>query len=418
MSPPMTSSTPYSPANPSRRGRRRRWIPYLLGGVLLGFIVISLWPKPIHVQTAPVHRGPLTVSVLEEGKTRSRHRHAISAPIPGFLDRVELRPGDPIKAGQTVLATVRAESSGFLDPRTRAEAEARIQGAEAAKLSRQAGVERSQVALDLARKELERAEILRQTGVISTQEWEATDNRVQLLTRDLRVAEFSLRVAEFEVAQARAALLQGRSPEREKEPLAILAPVDGYVLHVYEESARVVTSGLPLMEVGDLSDLEAEIELLSSDAVAVAPGAAVSIENWGGAKPLRGRVSVVERGGFTKISALGVEEQRVKVRVEFLDSPPPGQELGDRFRVEARIVTWHGDNVLQIPAGALFRRGSHWMVFALAEGKARLRQVEIGHNNGLAAEVLSGLVQGERVVLFPPDRLKDASSVSFSPGGE
>ena len=173
---------------------------------------------------------------------------------------------------------------------------------------------------------------------------------MQVLTRELRAAEFVLRVADFEVAQAHAALLQAREPTAEQsEPLKIISPVDGYVLNVYEESARVVTPATPIMEVGDPRDLEAEIELLSSDAVGALPGADVSIEQWGGEAPLRGRVSIVEPGAFTKISALGVEEQRVKVRVDFLDPMPPGNELGDRYRVEARIVTWRGDDVLQVP---------------------------------------------------------------------
>jgi len=189
---------------------------------------------------------------------------------------------------------------------------------------------------------------------------------MQMRTRDLHAAEFALRVADFELTQAQAALMQARHPESEKSgALQILAPVGGYVLNVYEESARVVTPGLAIMEIEDPQDLEAEIELLSSDAEGVAPGADVSIEHWGGDRPLRGRVSLVEPGAFTKVSALGVEEQRVKVRVDFHVSAPPGRELGDRYRVEARIVTWRGDNVLQVPTGALFRRGNDWMTFAV-----------------------------------------------------
>jgi HlyD family secretion protein len=186
-------------------------------------------------------------------------------------------------------------------------------------------------------------------------------------------------------------------------------------MNVYEESARVVTASMPIMEVGDPQDLEAEIELLSSDAVGVAPGADVSIEHWGGDSPLRGRVSVVEPGAFTKISALGVEEQRVKVRVDFLDPTPPGRELGDRYRVEARIVTWHGDDVLQVPTAALFRRGNDWMAYAVKEGQARLHKVEITHNNGVAAEVRSGLSQGDAVIVHPPDAVHDGASVSANP---
>src|SRR5690606_2778748 len=169
-----------------------------------------------------------------------------------------------------------------------------------------------------------------------------------------------------------------------------LAPISGYVLQVFEESARVVNPFTPIMEVGDPTDLEAEIELLSSDAVAVKVGAEVQIEHWGGDKPLRGRVNLVEQGGFTKYSALGVEEQRVRVRVDFVDPFPDGQSLGDRYRVEARIVTWHEDHVLKVPVGALFRRGNDWMVFVVRDGRARVQKVAIGKQNGVEAQVLGG----------------------------
>ena len=189
------------------------------------------------------------------------------------------------------------------------------------------------------------------------------------------------------------------------------SPIDGFVLQVFEESARPVTAGQPLLEVGDPTDLEAEIELLSSDAVAVRPGAEVSIEQWGGDDPLRGRVTVIEPGGFTKISALGVEEQRVRVRVDFLDPIPPDRPLGDRYRVEARILTWLADSVLQVPAGALFRRGDEWMTFVFDNGRARLTAVTIDHHNGVAAEVVAGLKEGDRVILHPPDEVADGRIV-------
>jgi HlyD family secretion protein len=386
---------------------------YALGVVGLVAIIAGLWPKPTRVETGTVTRGPLVVSVFEEGKTRIRHRYTISPPVGGFLNRVELRAGAPIRAGETVLATIEPASAPFLDVRARAEAEARVSAAETIRQGRQAELERARAALDLARRELARAEPLHQSGAISAQELDLAENRVQLLTREANAAEFALRVADFEIAQARAALLQGQRPTGDDaEPLRIVSPVDGHVLNVFEESARVVPPAQPIMEVGDARDLEAEIELLSSDAVAVAPEAEVAIEQWGGEAPLRGRVSLVERAGFTKISALGVEEQRVKVRVDFLDPMPPGRELGDRYRVEARIVTWRGDDVLQIPTGALFRRGGDWMTFVVEDDKARLRKVEIGHNNGIAAEVLSGVADGTVVILHPSDSVREDASVS------
>jgi HlyD family secretion protein len=253
---------------------------------------------------------------------------------------------------------------------------------------------------------------LKKSGAIATKEWDTAENQVNVLTRELNTAQFGLQVADFELAQAKAALTQVQTPATENShPLKIVAPVDGFVLNVYEESARMLAAGTQIMEVGDHHDLEAEIELLSSDAVGVQPGADVSIEQWGGEAPLRGKVTVVEPGGYTKVSALGVEEQRVKVRVNFVDPLPPGTFLGDRYRVEARIVTWHGDNVLQIPTGALFRRGGDWMTFLLEDGKARQTKVEITHNNGIAAEVRSGVKEGQRVILHPPDAVSDGASV-------
>jgi HlyD family secretion protein len=416
----MKTSTASKPAasrtTRSQRGRWRKFVPHVIAVAILAAVVAGLRPKPITVETASVTRGPLLVTVFEEGKTRIRHRYVISPPVAGFLNRVELRAGAPIKAGETVLATIRAEPSGFLDPRTRAEAEARAKAAETTRMQRQAEVDRANASLELAGKEFTRADALRKTGAIATQQWDSAENRVQVLTRELRASEFALRVADFEVAQAHAALLQASEPTAEQsEPLKIISPVDGYVLNVYEESARIVTPATPIMEVGDPRDLEAEIELLSSDAVGVEPGADVSIEQWGGEAPLRARVSVVEPGAFTKISALGVEEQRVKVRVDFLDPMPPGRELGDRYRVEARIVTWRGVDVLQVPTGALFRRGSDWMAFVVENGKAVLRKVEITHNNGVAAEVGSGLSQDDVVIIHPPDAVKDGAAVAVNP---
>jgi HlyD family secretion protein len=400
----------------ARRGWSQRWrkpIPYVVAGGIIIVVVAGFWPKPIRVEVGAVSRGSLIVSVYEEGKTRIRHRYVVSPPVAGFLRRVDLRPGAPIERGKTVLALVEPQMPGFLDARTLAQAKATLKAAEATKMQRQSEVGRAEAALDLANKDLTRADALRRSGAIAAQEWDADQNRVQMLTRGLHAAEFALRVAEFEVSQAQAALMQAQRSDTEKsEPVQILAPVDGYVLNVFEESARVVTPGMPIMEVGDPQDLEAQIELLSSDAVGVGPGAEVSIEHWGGETPLRGRVSVVEPAAFTKISALGVEEQRVMVRVDFVDSPPPGRDLGDRYRVEARIVTWRGDNVLQVPSAALFRHGNDWMTFVVRQGKARVQRVEITHNNGVAAQLLSGLSEGDSVIIHPPNNVREGVAVS------
>ena len=384
----------------------------VLGIALVAAIIAGFWPGAIPVETARVTHGPLTVNVREEGKTRIRHRYVISPPVTGHLDRVSLRPGARIHKGTTVLATIKARASDFLTPRNRAETRARLQTASAVEKQRSAEVERAQAARDRAQKTFTRTDDLIKQGVISRREWDDAESRLQILDRELRSARFALRAAAFAKEQARATLEEMPVTVGEQSiPLRIVAPIDGFVLNVYEENARLVTAGTPIMEIGDPRDLEAEVELLSRDAVAVFPGAEVTIEQWGGGFPMRGRVTLVEPGGFTKISALGVEEQRVKVRVDFLDTLPDGCRLGDRYRVEARIRTWHADNVLQIPTGGLFRHGNNWMTFVVEEGRAHLRKVEIGHTNGHAAEVRSGLNPNDQVVIYPPDNMEDGTRI-------
>lgn len=410
-------STPTQPAKRAKKGGWKKIAGIAAGSLLALFIISGLIPKPVEVETGTVIRGPLTVTVLEEGKTRIRNRYIISPPIAGYLKRIPLRAGDPVVQGETVVATIEASPATFLDPRARAQAEAAVQSAEAARMQRNEQVSSASAELDLARKELARAATLRQKGAISVQEHDAATNRVDMLSNQLGSAQFAAKVAEFELQQAKAALLQYEDDGKPTgKPLEIRAPVSGYVLNVIEESARSVTPGLPLMEIGDPIDLEAEIELLSSDAVGVKPGASVKIEQWGGDQPLEGRVILVEPGGFMKVSALGVEEQRVKVRVNFTNLPEG--KLGDRYRVEARIETWHDDNVLQLPTGALFRRGNTWMTFVIEGGKARAREVEIGPNNGLSAVVKKGLTEGEIVILHPSDAIANGTAVRARPHDE
>lgn len=405
-----TASTTPAPRPKKPSGLWRKFLLYAVGAALLAFIVTGLLPKPVEIETGAVTTGPLVVTVLEEGKTRIRSRYVVSPPVAGYLRRVPVRAGDPIVAGETLLATLQATTSSFLDPRAAAQAQAAVKSAEAAVAQRNEQVNSASSELELARKELTRAGQLRQKGAIAAQEFDTAANRVEVLGKQLASAQFAQQVAQFELAQAKAALMQATGDEEQtSRPVEIRAPVDGYVLNVYEESARVVTAGQAIMEVGDPRDLEAEIELLSSDAVNVKPGAEVSIEQWGGREPLKGHVVLVEPGGFLKVSALGVEEQRVKVRVNFTDLP--AGVLGDRYRVEARITTWQGENVLQLPAGALFRRGNDWMAFVVEGGKAKLTKVVIGQTNGIAAEVKSGVTEGQSVILHPPDTVADGVAV-------
>lgn len=400
----------------SARGRKprslRKFVPWAIGAAILLFIIWGLLPKPIPVDVGEVTRGPLEVTVLEEGKTRIRHRYTISSPIPAFLQRVPLRQGAEIVEGETVLARLAPAPASFLDPRSRAQAEAAVQSAQAAVKQQTAQVESVRAELDLAQKDLKRSEHLQKTGAIAQAEHDAAVNRVDVLKRNLDSAEFALKVAQFELEQAKASLLQMESPGSGADNLVeIKAPVTGQMLNVYEESARMVAAGQPIMEVGDPRDLECEIEMLSTDAVNVKPGAEVAIEQWGGGQPLPGHVVLVEPGGYTKISALGVEEQRTLVRVDFGNLPEG--VFGDRYRVEARVTTWAGDDVLQVPTGALFRRGNDWMTFRFANGRAQLTKVEIAHNNGIAAEVVSGLDVGDKVILHPPDTVSNGASVEM-----
>ena len=377
-------------------------------------LLSAFWPRALEVELAEAKTGPMTVAVFEEGKTRIRQRYVVSPPVAGFLQRIELRAGARIEAGKTVLAVLTREPSSILNPRARAEAEARVQAAEAAKQAKAAQLERMKAQLGLAERDLARARELKKSGAIAAKDLDTSESQAAMLEREQSMAAFGLRTAEFELAQAQAALLQTQSPTTSGnvEPLQILAPVDGVILKVIEENARVVPAATPLLEVGDPRDMEAEIELLSADAAGVRVGADVSIEHWGGDRPLKGRVSLVEPGGYTKVSSLGVEEQRVKVRVDFVEPPPAGFLIGDRFRVEARITTWQADSVLQIPAGALFRRGSEWVTFVAQGGRAKRQKVEIGHLNGVSAEVKAGLERGAQVVVHPPDALEDGSRVS------
>lgn len=391
----------------------RKILPWLIAIALIGLVAYGLKPKPVIVETGDVTRGPLIVSVIEEGKTRIRHRHIVSPPIAGYLRRVELRAGAAITRGKTLLAVLEPSTSNFLDPRSKAEAEARIQTAEANREMRQADLDRANAALDLAGKQLVRQQTLMKSGAAARQDFDEAEAMAEVRKREKNAANFALQAATSDVEVAKAALMQAQAPTADQaKPIEILAPVDGFVLNVHEESARPVTPGMAIMEVGDPNDLEAEIELLSSDAVGVAPGAEVSIEQWGGEIPLRGKVSVVEPGGFTKISSLGVEEQRVKVRVDFLDPVPAGHTFGDRYRVEARIVTWKGDDVLQVPTGALFRRGNQWMTYLDEQGVAKEAKVRIGKNNGVSAQVLEGLSPGQKVILHPPDVVQENVKVA------
>jgi HlyD family secretion protein len=334
-----------SPPNSSSSALRRA-LPWLGGLVLVALIAAGLWPRPARVETATATRGPLVVTVDEEGMTRVRNRYTVSAPVAGRLRRIDWKAGAEVVAGKTVLAVIEGGEADFLDARTQAQAQARVNAAGAARDAAAAQRERAAAAARMFTADFARLRELFEKAVLSRQEFEVAQMRADTATQDVRAAEFALKVAEFELEQAQALLGRGTATSASSgqagisgESQMITSPVGGKILRVLQESERMVPAGFPLMEVGDPTDLEVRIEVLSRDGVAIRPGARVSLERWGGAEPLTARVRLVEPAAFTKFSALGVEEQRVYVVADFTGPAAARASLGDSYRVEARIVT-------------------------------------------------------------------------------
>lgn len=380
-----------------------------------GALAWAFWPRPVPVDVAAAFRGPLQQTVDEDGKTRIRERYVISAALEGRLMRIEWHPGDKVAAGQSLLATIEPNVPAMLDERQLAQAEARVRAAEAAREQANVRIEHAHEADELAAHDYTRAKELLPNKAISREAFDRAEHQARMASQDLRAAELAAQVAAFDLQQAQAALLRSR-PSTESAAAEgrfdIRSPIDGVVLRVFQESARVVKEGEALLELGDPRDLELEIDVLSADGARIMPGAKVLLEHWGGDRPLAARVRLVEPAAFLKISALGVEEQRVNVIADFTDPPEKRAALGDAFRVEARIVTWERDDVLKAPAGALFRKGDGWAAFVVRNGHAELRSVQIGHGNGLETEVLGGLEAGDQAILHPSDRISDGVAVS------
>jgi len=376
-------------------------------GLALGFM-----PRAVPVDVAEVKRAPLTVTVEEEGKTRVRERYTVSAPVAGYVRRIELKAGDAVAAGQ-VLAVIEPLRSDALDPRSRAQAQAQASAAQAALAAAQENARAAAAAAQLAQQERARAESLRQSNFVSAQALDSARTAETRARAAEAAAQHAVRVARFDLATARAALAStarlqsGGAAERIK----VAAPVAAHVLKLLHESEGAVAAGQPLLEIGDPASLEVEVELLSTHAVKVAPGSKVILDRWGGEQPVAGSVRVVEPSGYTKISALGVEEQRVRVIVDFTSPREAWARLGDGYRVEARFVLWEGQDVLQLPTSALFRQGEGWAAFTIEGRHARLKPVEIGQRAGLATEVLSGLAAGDRVVAHPDETIRDGVRV-------
>ena len=371
-------------------------------------LVIGFMPHAVPVDVAEVKRAPLTVTVEEEGKTRVRERYLVSAPVAGYARRIDLRAGDAVAAGQ-VLAVIEPARSVALDPRTRVQARAQVSAAQAALAVAQENARAAAAAAQLAQQERIRAESLRQSNFVSAQALDTARTAETRARAAEQAAQYAARVARFDLETARAAAASTAHLQAggAADALQVRAPVAARVLRVQHESEGPVAAGQPLLEIGNPASLEAEVEVLSTDAVKIVSGSRVILDRWGGDPSIEGRVRVVEPGGYTKISALGVEEQRVRVIVDFSSPREAWARLGDGYRVEARFVLWEGKDVLQLPTSALFRQGEGWAAFVIDGRRARRVPVEIGQRAGLATQVLSGLKAGDDVVAHPDETIRD-----------
>jgi HlyD family secretion protein len=391
--------------------RIRRWIIIgTLGAVVVLAILYGFLPKPVPVDLAKVSRGPLKVTIEEEGETRVKDRFVISAPVAGFMRRIPLKVGDPVKRGQ-IVAELEPLKSDVLDPRSRAEAEANVAAAESALRAAEEQARAAAADAEYAIKKLSRVKKLYLEGVIPKDQFEQAEAEAKRTEATLLAADAAVKVARSELQRARSKLHYSAAettPNPDKI-VAIRSPIKGQVLKIHHESEGAVNTGEALIDMGDTEKIEVKIEVLSADAVNIKPGTPVLFQRWGGDSPLPGKVRIVEPAGFTKVSSLGVEEQRVLVIADITSSSESRRRLGDGYRVEARFIIWEGKDILQVPASALFRKGESWAVFVVKNKKAQQREVEVGHRTGLVAEILSGLGEGEEVIVYPDDSIQEGT---------
>jgi HlyD family secretion protein len=384
----------------------------IIASLLALSLLAAYWllrPRPILVEVAPITEQPFTMIVEEDGRTRVRDRFVVSAPLAGRVPRSTLRAGDAVKAEQ-ILATITPNISPLLDPRMREELQERVGAAEAALEEAKTLHERAKVLLARARADLERTKQLRARDVAPPAQLERDTFTFQAAGRDVAAAELRHHAAEHALDQARTALKRsGENGKTERFPVS--SPINGRVLKVVQESESVVSLGAPLLELGDPANLEVIVDLLTTDAALVREGAKVSLERWGGVMPLDGRVHRVEPSGFTKISALGVEEQRVWVVIDIVSPREAWATLGDGYRVDVKINVDEMETATVVPIGALFRRGDAWQAFVVDRGWARLRTVKILRRSGRLAAVAEGLRPGETVIVYPSQALKDGSAI-------
>jgi HlyD family secretion protein len=381
-----------------------------IGGALsVAVLIWAFTPAPVPVDLAIIKRAPMEVVISGEGRTRVHDIYTVSAPVSGRIRRIEVHVGDTVVAGETVLASIEPASPQFLDARALAQAESEVKAAEAAESLAKAELDRVRAELAFAKTNLKRAGDLFTNQTISELEFDRAELEAATHAAAVDSALATLKVRRFELETARAALINPASESEQQTTccVEVSAPVSGRVLRVLRQSEGVVDRASPLIEVGDPEDLEVVVDLLSSEAVKVRKGASVLLSGWGGETSLEGRVRRIEPYGFTKISALGIEEQRVNVIIDFSGASQNTIALGHGFRVEAHIREWREENILQVPIGALFRDGDDWAVFIDNEGTSKLTKITIGHRNGRTAEVLAGLDVGTRVISHPSDRVTD-----------
>lgn len=382
--------------------------------MLAALLVFAFRPRPVLVDLGEVSRGPLTVAVRDEARTRVRDIYVVSAPVSGRLLRIGNRAGQRVEAG-AVIAVIQPGPPTFVDDRSRREIEAGVRSAEAALNLARAELERAEAQLAHARLEAQRTETLFAASVASQSALDRAHLDVRTAAAATGNARAGVAVRQADLEAVRIRLIEPAAAGSGGRTVTLRAPVAGRVLRVLQESESVIAQGAPVMEIGDPGELEVVAELLSSDAARIAAGAPAVIGAWGDGPPVRGRVRLVEPYGFLKVSALGVEEQRVRVIIDPIDPPAAWSAVGHGYRVEAAVTVWRTEAVVRAPVAALFRDQGRWAVFRIEGGRARLRRVVIGHNNEELAEVRSGLRPGDRVVLHPGQSVSDGGAVRVRP---
>lgn len=376
--------------------------------ILLG-LAYAFRPEAVLIDIAVVDTGRIEVGITDDGVTRIRDVYQVSAPVTGRITRIEIEPGDSVIAGQTQVVQIRPRPPGLLDARTRTELENVLAASKAAENVAAADLQRAEAALDLAKKTLVRTQQLSDDGFATKARLDEALATVNERGAAVSMADAALSQSTSDVARAKAALLRDEGGEI-AEPVIVTAPISGRVLQVLRESEAIVTEGTPLVEIGDPAQMEIVADLLSRDAVRVSPDNPVRISRWGGA-PIMGRVRLVEPFGFLKVSALGIEEQRVNVIIDVDDKTGAAERLGHGYQLDATVIVWADDTALRLPIGAMFRRNGAWHVYKMENDMARLIPVEVGQRNDQYAQVLDGLIDGDIVILDPGSSVNDKTRV-------